>query len=70
MGLALLATVTSEDKVETPSDSSGLFCIIDCVTCPKICSPPPPSLLTPKTSHPPPSLPPTHSASHFSPPPP
>jgi hypothetical protein len=75
MGLALLTTVTFEDKVETPSNSSGLFCITDCVTCPKICSPPPPSLLTPKTSHPPPpppssAPPPTPSVSHFSPPPP
>ncbi|GAU31302.1 hypothetical protein TSUD_315110 [Trifolium subterraneum] len=61
--------------MEAPSNSSGLFCITGCVKCPKICSPPSPSLLTPKKSHPPPSppsslSPPLTSSSNSSPPPP
>ncbi|XP_014499358.1 leucine-rich repeat extensin-like protein 2 [Vigna radiata var. radiata] len=66
--LALFTRVTWEDKVEDPS--SALFCISDCSTCPVICSPPPPSLITPSPSppHSPSSSLPYNS--YFSPPPP
>ncbi|KAK7352553.1 hypothetical protein VNO80_17976 [Phaseolus coccineus] len=59
--LALFARVTWEDKVEDPS--SALFCISDCSTCPVICSPPPPALITP---HPTFSPSPPHSPSSSS----
>ncbi|KAJ1423421.1 hypothetical protein SESBI_12353 [Sesbania bispinosa] len=62
MGLALYGTVTSAEKVEAPS-SSDRFCFSDCVTCPVICSPPPPQLVT-ITPHTPPPLPSVPSAPH------
>ncbi|XP_027357065.1 extensin-3-like [Abrus precatorius] len=70
MGLALLAKVTWEDKIEAPS--SDLFCISDCATCPVICSPPPPILITKSYPPPSPSVPhyPSPSYFTFSPPPP
>ncbi|PPR87796.1 hypothetical protein GOBAR_AA32897 [Gossypium barbadense] len=43
MGMIMLARVTSEHEMGTPSD--GSLCISECTTCPVICSPPPPSQL-------------------------
>ncbi|KAK7351288.1 hypothetical protein VNO77_10614 [Canavalia gladiata] len=70
--VALLATTTSEGKVEGAT-SSDIFCISDCDTCPVICSPPPPPPILTTKSYPPPSPSIPHSPSPsyftFSPPP-
>ncbi|GMI92602.1 hypothetical protein HRI_002929500 [Hibiscus trionum] len=58
MGTMILATVTSDHEMGTPS--AELLCISDCATCPVICSPPPPPLLK--------SFSPPSSSVHLTPP--
>ncbi|KAL2346567.1 hypothetical protein Fmac_000567 [Flemingia macrophylla] len=50
--------VISEEKVDATvaSSSSGVFCINDCSTCPVVCSPPPPILITPSSPSPRPPI--------------
>ncbi|RDX84870.1 hypothetical protein CR513_34012, partial [Mucuna pruriens] len=74
MGFVLCGTVRSEERVKAPS--SDLICISDCSTCPVICSPPPPIVITKSPSlpsylsPPPPPSPPSHSSGIAPPPPP